>query len=91
MFIASKNSQTNLQPLRDLRDALLAATDFYYLSDTPQPPPEVDAYRQALRDCTKPAPGVVATIPDPEAYGLPKSLEAKITRIIMLDKSRQFG
>ncbi len=91
MFLASKNSEKNLQPLRDLRDALLSATDFYYLSDTPQAPPEVNAYRQALRDCTKPPPGQVAAIPDPKAFGLPPRLEAKLTRIIELDKARQFG
>jgi hypothetical protein len=33
-----------------LRDALLRHTDFFALTDSPDMPPEVEAYRKALRD-----------------------------------------
>lgn len=83
MFIASKNSEANLKPLRSFRDKLLAATDFFYLSDTPEPPPGVNEYRQALRDCTSPPQGQVAKLPDPASFGLPPKLVAKLQAIMV--------
>ncbi len=91
MYIASKNSNNHLRTFRVVRDKLLAATDFYYLSDTPDVPPGVPEYRQALRDCTNPPPGQQATLPDPASFGLPPKLVEKLSRIRVLDIEGQFG
>jgi hypothetical protein len=89
MFIVSKNTDREIRILRIVRDRLLAATDFYYLSDTENPPHGVPEYRQALRDCTSPKPGQVAVLPDPRAFGLPPKLLDKLDRVIKLDIEHQ--
>lgn len=72
VYVASKNSQAAIAALRAKRDALLKATDWAIMPDSPLTDEEkatVMAYRTALRDCTKVGPGTLATLPEHDLPG----------------------
>lgn len=84
MFKATKNSPTNLSILRSNRDKLLAATDWCLTIDAPLSLEEKETvmeYRAALRNCTKPEAGVVATLPASDA--LPSKALASVRAVVL--------
>ena len=51
--IVDDSLATLARKIRLKRQKLLEETDFWFLSDTPKPPPGMKAYRQMLRDITE--------------------------------------
>ena len=83
MFKATKNSPANLASLRAKRDKLLAATDWCLMPDSPLTADEqaiVMEYRTALRNCTKPEAGAIATLPASDA--LPAKALASVQAVV---------
>lgn len=63
--LQTEKEEAAAQSVRNKRDKLIAATDYYMLSDAPTPPAGLAAYRQALRDITE-QPGFPFDIQWPE-------------------------
>lgn len=84
MFKATKNTPANLAILRSNRDKLLAATDWCLMPDSPLTNFEqlaVKVYREALRNCTKPEAGEIATLPVPGV--LPAKVISAIQAVVL--------
>lgn len=77
VFVATKNTPARLDELRGKRRALLAVTDWAIGGDSPFDDAQrerVKAYREALRNCTKPPAGQAAALPIAENYDLPAAV-----------------
>ena len=51
--IQTEKDEQAAQVVRNKRDKLIAETDYFMLSDAPEPPQGLTEYRQALRDITE--------------------------------------
>lgn len=51
--IQAEKDEQAAQAVRSKRDKLIAETDYFMLSDAPEPPQGLSEYRQALRDITE--------------------------------------